>query len=100
MPPHLYFYSRKLYNINVFYLYILKSKKDNDIYIGSTNDLQRRLLEHNNGKVFSTKSRRPFEIRYYESYYNKEEARKRESSLKKDGRALSQLKIRISKSLQ
>jgi putative endonuclease len=83
----------------MFYLYVLKSKKDNNIYIGSTNDLRRRLIEHNEGKVFSTKGRRPFELRYYESYYNKDEARKRESSLKKDGRALSQLKIRIAKSL-
>lgn len=84
----------------MFYLYILKSKVDSDLYIGSTNDLRRRLFEHNNGKVRSTKSRRPFELRYYESYFNENEARKREISLKKDGRALSQLKIRICKSLQ
>lgn len=84
----------------MFYLYILKSKKDNNLYIGSTNDLRRRLLEHNTGKSFATKSRRPFELRYYESFYNESDVRKRESSLKKDGRALSQLKIRIAKSLQ
>jgi putative endonuclease len=84
----------------MFYLYILKSKKDNDLYIGSTNDLRRRLLEHNSGKCLSTKNRRPFEIRYYESYYNESDARKRESSLKKDGRALYILKNRIEKSLQ
>lgn len=84
----------------MFYLYVLKSKKDNNIYIGSTNDLKRRLLEHNMGKVLSTKGRRPFELRYYESYFNDSDARKREFSLKKDGRALSQLKIRILKSLQ
>ena len=84
----------------MFYLYVLKSKKDNNLYIGSTNNLRRRLLEHNTGKVLSTKGRRPFELRYYESYFNENDARKREFSLKKDGRALSQLKIRISKSLQ
>jgi putative endonuclease len=84
----------------MFYLYVLKSKKDGKFYIGSTNDLRRRLLEHNTGKVMSTKNRRPFEIRYYESYFNESDARKRESSLKKDGRALSVLKTRISKSLQ
>jgi len=84
----------------MFYLYILKSKKDNDLYIGSTNDLRRRLLEHNSGKCLSTKNRRPFEIKYYESYYNESDARKRESSLKKDGRALYILKNRIEKSLQ
>lgn len=84
----------------MFYLYVLKSKKDNDLYIGSTNDLRRRLFEHNTGKSFATKNRRPFEIRYYESYYDESDARKRESALKKDGRALHQLKIRIGKSLQ
>lgn len=84
----------------MFYLYVLRSKKDGDLYIGSTNDLRRRLLEHNRGDAFSTKNRRPFEIRYYESYFSESDARKRESMLKKDGRALSQLKERISKSLK
>ena len=84
----------------MFYLYVLKSKKDNNIYFGSTNDLRRRLIEHNSGKVQSTKSRRPFEIRYYEAYANEDEVRKREVSLKKDGRALAVLKKRIEKSLQ
>ncbi len=84
----------------MFYLYVLKSKKDNNIYFGSTNDLRRRLVEHNNGEVKSTKPRRPFELRYYEAYFNENEARKREASLKKDGRALHQLKVRISNSLQ
>ena len=84
----------------MFYLYVLKSKKDNNIYFGSTNDLRRRLVEHNNGEVKSTKPRRPFELRYYEAYFNENEARKREASLKKDVRALHQLKVRISNSLQ
>jgi putative endonuclease len=84
----------------MFYLYVLKSKKDNKLYYGSTNDLRRRLSEHNNGEVKSTKPRRPFELRYYESYFNEDDERKRESSLKKDGRALAQLKFRIRKSLQ
>ena len=84
----------------MFYFYVLKSKKDSELYFGSTDNLQRRLLEHNNGEVESTKSRRPFELRYYESYYDEEDARKREHSIKKDGRALSQLKLRIARSLQ
>jgi len=83
----------------MFYVYVLKSKKDENLYIGSTNDLRRRLLEHNKGKVKSTKSRLPFEIRYYESFFTEEDARQRELSLKKNGNALAQLKRRISKSL-
>jgi putative endonuclease len=43
----------------MFYVYILKSLPDGNLYIGRTNDLERRLLEHNNGRVSSTKSRKP-----------------------------------------
>lgn len=84
----------------MYYVYILKSLKDSNIYLGSTNDLRRRLLEHNSGEVISTKGRRPFELRYYEAYFLEQDARHREYSLKKDGRAFSQLKIRIKQSLQ
>ncbi len=60
----------------MFYLYILKSVKDDNLYIDSTNDLKRRLSEHNSGKVLSTKSRAPFELRYYESFYKEVDAKK------------------------
>lgn len=81
-------------------MYILKSTIDDNLYIGSTNDLRRRLSEHNDKKVRSTKSRAPFELRYYESFYKELDASKREFSLKKDGKALGQLKRRISESLK
>jgi putative endonuclease len=84
----------------MFYVYILKSAKDDNLYIGSTNDLRRRLSEHNSKKVRSTKSRTPFELRYYESFYKEMDAKHREFSLKKDGKALGQLKRRISESLK
>ncbi|PIP58095.1 MAG: excinuclease ABC subunit C [Candidatus Vogelbacteria bacterium CG22_combo_CG10-13_8_21_14_all_37_9] len=84
----------------MFYVYFLKSLKDNKLYFGSTNDLRRRLSDHNNGLVPSTKTRRPFELRYYEAFIKKADARKREFALKKDGRALAQLKSRITDSLQ
>lgn len=44
----------------MFFVYILKSLKDNNLYIGRTNNIERRLKEHNSGKVSSTKSRIPF----------------------------------------
>jgi len=83
----------------MFYLYVLKSKKDEKLYTGSTNDLKRRLSEHNEGKVKSTKSRTPFTLIYYEAYANEKDSRRREFSLKKDGKALGQLKRRLSESL-
>jgi len=84
----------------MYYIYVLKSLKDDKLYIGSTNDLKRRLSEHNNGLNRSTKDRRPFELRYYEACANEHDARTREYNLKKDGKALGQLKRRISESLK
>lgn len=62
----------------MYYVYILKSTKDNKHYIGSTNDLKRRFKEHQLGKVDSTKSRRPFLLEYYEAYSSKELAIRQE----------------------
>ncbi len=84
----------------MFYVYVLKSKKDGLLYTGSTNDLRKRFSDHNNGKVFSTKTRRPFEIVYYESYKAEKDARKREMNLKLRSRAFTQLKKRIENSVE
>ena len=54
----------------MFYTYVLKSKKDGKLYIGSTNDLKRRLTQHNSGEVKSTKPRIPFILIYYESNFS------------------------------
>ncbi len=85
---------------NMAYVYILKSKKDGCLYTGSTNDLNRRLSEHNSGLVFSTKSRVPFELVYYEAYKSEEDARYREKNLKIRSRAFAQLKKRIKESIK
>lgn len=84
----------------MFYTYVLKSELDNDLYIGSTNDLKRRFVEHNAGEVDSTKPRRPFTLVYYEAYRAEEDARKRERQLKLRGRSLAGLKRRLKKTLQ
>ncbi|MFA4905284.1 MAG: GIY-YIG nuclease family protein [Candidatus Margulisiibacteriota bacterium] len=84
----------------MYYVYILKSLKDSNLYIGSTNNLDRRIKEHNEGKCFSTKSRIPFEIIYYEAYKSEGDARKREHNLKLRSRAHAQLKKRIEGSLK
>jgi len=84
----------------MFYVYILRSSRDQNLYTGSTNDLKRRFKEHNDGLVFSTKSRRPFELIYYEAYKSEKDARRREHNLKLRARALAQLKTRIPESLK
>lgn len=66
----------------MYYTYVLRSEKDSRLYTGSTNDLRRRLSEHNHGKVFSTKYRDPFELIYYEACLNGQDARAREKYLK------------------
>ena len=64
------------------YIYVLKSKKDLKRYIGLTNNLERRLLLHDGGKVKATKNRRPFELIYFEKFENRTKAAKREKFLK------------------
>ncbi len=82
------------------YVYVLKSTTDGNLYIGSTNDLRRRLSEHNDGKARSTSPRRPFKLAYYEAYRAREDALHREESLKLRGRARAQLIKRLAESLR
>lgn len=83
-----------------FYAYVLISKRDEKLYVGSTANLQRRIKEHNAGEVESTKPRRPLALLYYEAYRAEADARRREDQLKLRGRALGQLKRRLRHSLQ
>lgn len=65
-----------------WYLYILKCK-DNSLYIGISNDVEKRVKKHNLGiGAIYTKSRLPVVLLYQEKYTNKSEARKREIQLK------------------
>jgi putative endonuclease len=66
----------------MFYVYVIKSIKDKRIYVGHTNDLKERFKQHNNGQVKSTKSRKPFELIYYEASNILEDSIKREKGLK------------------
>ena len=63
-------------------VYVLKSLLDGRRYIGSTNCFERRLLQHQSGKVRSTKSRRPFLLIHQELYDNEHGARLRERFFK------------------
>ena len=68
--------------MNENYTYILRCA-DGTYYCGSTNNLDRRLKAHNEGKGAKyTRSRRPVALVYYEAFSTKEEAMRREYEIK------------------
>ena len=66
----------------MYYVYVLLSEMDNKFYTGYTNNLKRRIAEHNQGKVKSTKSRVPLILVYYEGSLVQQDATRREKYLK------------------
>ena len=66
----------------IYYTYVLKSKKDNRLYTGCTNNLQKRVKAHNENRVPGTKGRAPFEVIYYEVCKDKHDSFVREKYLK------------------
>lgn len=74
------FYIAKGNNMN--YTYILRCR-DNTLYTGWTNDIEKRVADHNSGKGAKyTRSRKPVELIYYEQFETKEEAMRREYEIK------------------
>jgi len=67
----------------MYFLYILQSTIDFGYYIGITDNVDKRLKEHNSGKTKSIKHRILFILKYTENYVIKSEARKRELQLKR-----------------
>ncbi len=65
-----------------YYVYIIKSKSYGTRYVGSTNNVNKRLQEHNDGRCRYTKGRRPWELLKIEEYILRSEAMKREIFLK------------------
>jgi putative endonuclease len=81
--------------VSMFLVYILYSSKFDRYYIGMTEDINRRLLEHNNGKTPSTKPFIPWIVVYTESFDSRVAARGREKYLKSAaGRRWRKLNIR------
>lgn len=79
------------------YTYILKCR-DGSLYTGWTNDLEKRLKAHNEGKGAKyTKSRRPVELYYFETFDTKEEAMSREFAIKRLTRAQKEALVAESK---
>jgi len=84
----------------MYYFYILFSRRDKNLYYGSTPDLKKRMKEHDLGLSKSTKNRRPLFLVYYEAYLSKNDARKREHEVKRGGQQREILKKRLKYSLR
>ncbi len=82
----------------MYYVYVLKLKND-DLYIGYTDDLSQRLSDHESGKSKFTRPLRPVVLVYYEAYLAKDDATKREYHLK-TGQQRELLRERIAHSIR
>lgn len=67
---------------NMFYTYVLRSKRDGKFYTGYTSDLKNRIEKHNRGQIESTKMRGPFELIYFEACKDEKDTIRREKYLK------------------
>ena len=78
----------------MWYVYILRSTIDKNLYVGSTNNIRRRLTEHNSGKVGSTRRRIPLSLEAYIAVKDQTKAIELEQYFKTgSGRALLQKRI-------
>jgi len=71
-----------LEDAKMYFVYVISSSKKNYIYVGLTNDVSRRMDEHNKGYNKTTKPYRPFELKFQEKYSTRSKAREREKDLK------------------
>jgi len=67
---------------DISFVYILRSLKDNKLYVGYTINFQQRLKKHKYGEVIATRNRRPLKLVYWEECDNRYSGRKREKYLK------------------
>jgi len=68
---------------DMYFVYILKSEKDNGLYVGKTNDIKRRIAEHNSGHTQSLKNRIPLTLLEYIGCETENDARCLEKEYKK-----------------
>ena len=79
----------------MYYVYIIESLLRNELYIGFTNDLRRRLDEHNSGSSIATKRYIPWKLIYYEACLDKKDATRREKYMKtSQGRRLLKRRLK------
>ena len=83
----------------MYYVYLLQSRQNKSLYIGCTNNIVRRIKEHNDGAEYHTKKYLPWKLIYFEGYRSKADAYSREKSLKLHAQGLRRLKERLRDSL-
>ncbi len=66
----------------MYYTYVLYSFKDDKLYVGYTENLKRRIVQHEQGEVNATRSRRPLKLIYFEACLNQSDAIRREKYFK------------------
>jgi len=66
----------------MYYVYVLESLKNGNLYFGFTYNIKFRLERHNSGKVVSTKSYIPWKVIFFEGYVCKSDALRREKYFK------------------
>lgn len=84
----------------MYYVYLIRSKKNGRFYFGLTNNLRRRIAEHNRGKSYWTKRHAPFGLVYYEAYVALEDAKEREKKIKQFKKGYTELKKRLTYSIR
>lgn len=85
--------------MSTYTVYVLHSFRNGWLYIGLTDNLRRRLKQHNRGYERATRGKGPFEVIYTESFESRQEARTREKQLK-SGSGREWLKRRFAAPLQ
>ena len=78
-----------------YFTYVLLCEKTGTFYTGATENLERRLDQHNKGEVYYTKNRLPIKLVYFEACLSRDDAFRREKYLK-TGMGKRYIKNRIS----
>jgi len=78
----------------MWYTYVLRSERDGRFYVGSTDDLKRRIREHKDGRCRATRNRRPLVLEAYVAVREEFTARSLEAYLK-TGSGIATLRKRI-----
>ena len=80
----------------MFHVYVLRNGEGR-FYVGQTDDLERRIAEHNTSTAFSTRNRGPWQLVHYEEFASRADALKRQRQLK-SGRKSQELKRNLAQS--